>query len=195
LTLQFEGKQAHAADPDAGNNPIFPMAEFFSKWKELTDPESFDGMVLATPICINAGSHAFGVAAGSGEIGLTLRSWYNSDLQKLEQDLIAWAAELAQKAGVQLKHTIQDVFYATVNDPKIFRKCETAVHKAGLASMTLREPFRWSDDFGRYCSHVRTCYFGIGSGENAQPLHTPQYQWNNAVTETALKLFQTIIHE
>ena len=193
LVLQFQGKQAHAANPDGGNNPIFPMSAFFSKWNELTDPAAFDGMVLATPIYMNAGSHAFGVAAGSGEIGLTLRSWYNSDLEKLEQALLAWAETLAQQSGVLLTHKTQDVFYATVNDPKLFRRCETAIQKANLASMTLSQPFRSSDDFGRYCSHVRTCYVGIGSGENAQPLHTPNYQWNNAVTDTALKLFQTII--
>ncbi len=193
LVLQFHGKQTHAAEPNAGNNPIFPMAEFFSRWEELTNPTSFDGMVLATPIYMTAGSHAFGVAAGSGEIGLTLRSWYNSDLQRLEQSIIAWAVELAQKNDVTLTHKTQDVFYATVNDPKLFRRCETAIQKAGLAGIPLSEPFRSSDDFGRYCSQVRTCYIGIGSGENAEPLHTPQYQWNNAVTETALKLFQTII--
>lgn len=193
ISLQFHGKQAHAAYPDTGNNPIFPMAEFFSRWNELTDPTAYEGMVLATPIYITAGSHAFGVAAGNGEIGLTLRSWYNDDLQKLEDGLIQWAEELAQKTGTTLTHTTQDIFYATVNDPKIFRRCETAIQKAGLTAITLPEPFRWSDDFGRYCGHVRSCYFGIGSGENAQPLHTPQYQWNHAVTETALKLFQTII--
>lgn len=193
LVLEFTGKQAHAAYPQEGNNPVFPMAEFFSKWEQLTAPEGFDGMVLATPIYVTAGSEAFGVAAGSGKIGLTLRSWFNADLEKLEQNLLDWAQSLADKAGVTLTHKTQDVFYATVNDPKIFRKCQQAAQKAGLAQAMLSEPFRWSDDFGRFCAKVRTCYFGIGGGENANALHTPQYSWNNAVTETALKLFQTII--
>ena len=193
LVLNFIGKQAHAAYPHEGNNPIFPMAEFFSQWEQLTDPNNFEGMVLATPIYVTAGSEAFGVAAGSGQIGLTLRSWYNTDLKKLEQALLVWAQALSEKAGIQMTHKTQDVFYAVVNDPKIFRKCETAAKKADLSVMVLSEPFRWSDDFGRYCSKARTCYFGIGSGENSQPLHTPQYSWNNAVTQTAIKIFQTII--
>lgn len=193
LVLQFQGKQAHAAHPDTGNNPIFPIAEFFNDWNKLMNSAVFDGMVMATPIYMNAGSHTFGVAAGSGEIGLTLRSWYNTDLKKLEQDIIERAEKLAARFGIAVAHKTQDVYYAIVNDPKLFRRCETAISKAGLSSFTLPEPFRWSDDFGRYCSYVRTCYIGIGSGENAQPLHTPQYQWNHAVTETALKLFQTII--
>lgn len=193
LVLQFQGKQSHAANPDGGNNPIFPMAEFFSHWDELTDSAEYDAMVMATPIYMSAGSHAFGVAAGNGEIGLTLRSWYNADLKTLEESIIHRAQDLAQRYAITVTHNIQDVFYAIVNDPKLFRRCETAIAKAGLSSTVLKEPFRWSDDFGRYCSHVRTCYIGIGSGDNAQPLHTPQYQWNNAVTEAALKLFQTII--
>jgi len=193
VVLEFHGTQAHAADPNAGKNPIFPMAEFFARWEELTDPASYDGMIMATPIYMTAGSHAFGVAAGNGEIGLTLRSWYNDDLQKLEDRLIAWANQLAEKAGIRFTHKTQDVYYAIVNDPKRYRRCETAARKLGLQTVMLPEPIRSSDDFGRYCSHVRTCFIGIGSGEDAQPLHTPQYQWNNAVTETALKLFQTII--
>ncbi len=193
LTLHFCGKQAHAADPEAGNNPIFPMAELFAQWNALTDPAAYEGMVLATPIYMTAGSQAFGVAAGSGEIGLTLRSWYNSDLQKLEQSIIACTEEIAERSGIQVTYNTHDVFYATVNDPKIYRKCEMAAQKAELETVKLSEPFRSSDDFGRYCSKVRTCYIGIGSGENAPLLHTPQYQWNHAVTNTALKLYQTII--
>lgn len=195
LVLEFAGRQAHAAYPDEGCNPVFPMAEFFNHWEDITDPEQFDAMAFATPIYVNAGSEAFGVAAGSGQIGLTLRSWYNADLKKLEQALIERAEALGQKAGITVTHRTQDVFYATVNDPKIFRKCQQAAQKAGLTSVMLSEPFRWSDDFGRFCSVARTCYIGIGSGENAAALHTPQYSWNNAVTETALNLFKTIINQ
>ena len=54
LVLEFTGKQAHAAYPQKGNNPIFPMAEFFSKWEQLTDPNNFEGMILATPICTSS---------------------------------------------------------------------------------------------------------------------------------------------
>ena len=38
LRLQFEGSQSHAAYPENGRNPIFPMAAFFENWQALTDP-------------------------------------------------------------------------------------------------------------------------------------------------------------
>ena len=273
LILRFEGSQSHAAYPENGRNPVFPMAAFFSRWQALTDPSLYGGMVLATPVCVTAGSRSFGVAAGSGEIDLTLRAWRDGDLKRLaalvkitaqqlalqagigfryeEQDVFpatvkdpaqyegltlatpvcvaagtrsfgvaagsgeidltlrAWrdedmkklqegiadaARELAASAGITLTVSEEDVFPATVNDPALLEMLKTAAEKAGLQTLTPREPFRWSEDFGHYGACCPACFCGFGAGEDAAGLHTPDYRWNDAVTESAVKLFSELIH-
>ena len=193
LRLQFEGSQSHAAYPENGRNPIFPMAAFFENWQALTDPAQYGGFVLATPVCFTAGSRSFGVAAGGGEIDLTLRAWRDADLEKLTASAVGIAEALALRAGVKLTHTVQDVFPATVNAPELYDKVETAAKEAGLRCLTPAEPFRWSEDFGHYGAHCPAFFCGIGAGEDAPGLHTPDYTWNSAVTEAAVRLFSTLI--
>ena len=193
LRLLFEGSQSHAAYPENGRNPIFPMAAFFENWHALTDPAQYGGFVLATPVCFTAGSRSFGVAAGSGEIDLTLRAWRDADLEKLTASAVAMAGALAEQAGVKLTHTVQDVFPATVNAPELYGKVETAAEAAGLRCLTPAEPFRWSEDFGHYGAHCPAFFCGVGAGEDAPGLHTPDYTWNSAVTEAAVRLFSTLI--
>lgn len=193
LRLLFQGSQSHAAYPENGRNPIFPMAAFFERWRSMTDPARYGGMVLATPVCLSAGSRSFGVAAGSGEIDLTLRAWRDADLEKLEAAMIDTAAVLASGAGVGLSHEEQDVFPATVNDPALLDKVESAAGRAGLQCMTPPEPFRWSEDFGRYGARCPAFFCGIGAGTEAPGLHTPDYRWNSAVTDAAIRLFSALI--
>ena len=194
LRLIFEGSQTHAAYPENGKNPIFPMAAFFGQWQALTDPKQYGGLVLATPVCFSAGSPSFGVAAGSGEIDLTLRAWYDADLEKLVSGAVQTASMLADRAGVKLTAAEQDVFPATVNAPALYGKVEAAARQAGLDCLTPPEPFRWSEDFGHYGAHCPAFFCGIGAGEDTPGLHTPDYRWNDAVTEAALKLFTNLIH-
>ncbi len=193
LILRFEGSQTHAAYPENGKNPVFPMAALFSRWQELTDPAAYRGLTMATPIYMTAGARAFGVAAGSGELGFTLRAWYDGDLEKLARGFENSARRLAAEAGIGLSLEEQDVFPATVNDPGLYKRLETAAAQAGLPCLTPEEPFRWSEDFGHYGSRCPAFFCGIGGGEGAAGLHTPAYRWNAAVTEAALRLFSKLI--
>ena len=193
LILAFSGTQSHAAYPENGVNPIFPMSAFFSHWDELTSPDNYRGLVLATPVCFTAGSRSFGVAAGSGEIDLTIRAWYDEDLAKLEVSAVSLASSLCEKSGVSFSCKSQDVFPANVNSPELYDVVKAAAMRAQLDCLTPHEPFRWSEDFGWYGSKTKSFMCGIGGGEDAPGLHTPAYRWNDEVTKSALRLFSEII--
>lgn len=193
LILRFEGSQSHAAHPEKGRNPIFPMAAFFARWAELTEPTRYEGMVLATPVGLRAGARAFGVAAGDGEIDLTLRAWRDADLAKLTQKAVALANELAAETGVSVLTQEQDVFPATRNAPELYPLVQGAARRAGLDVEIPPEPFRWSEDFGHYGKRCRAFFCGIGAGKDAADLHTKDYRWNDAVSEAALRLFSELI--
>lgn len=193
LILRFEGSQSHAAYPENGKNPVFPMAALFNEWRRLTDPSLYAGLTMATPIYMTAGSPSFGVAAGGGELGFTLRAWYEEDLRRLENGLLDTAAALAAEAGIKLSHAERDVFPATVNAPALYDRVAAAAGEAGLPCLTPAEPFRWSEDFGRYGARCPAFFLGIGGGEDAPGLHTLAYRWDDRVTEAALRLFSKLI--
>jgi len=193
LIIKYDGLQSHAAYPDNGKNPIFPMAELFGRWGELTGEGLYRGMTLITPVGMTAGSESFGVAAGSGEIYLTLRAWYDDDLEKLERAVRELSSRCAEKYGVRVSFEERDGFAATVNSPALCESVVCAAERAGLECVFPDEPMRWSEDFGRYGRRTDAFMLGIGAGENAAGLHTADYRWNDAVSRAAIPLFINIL--
>ena len=192
LILSFTGVQSHAAYPENGKNPVFPIAEVLCRLPEIGDPAHFQGMTLITPVGVSAGSRAFGVSAGRGELCLTLRAWYDRDLEALEEAVWETACRASEKTGVTVTREETEVFSATRNDSQLLRIAAQAAEAAGLPVIRPEEPFRWSEDFGRYGARTRAFYFGVGSGENAPGLHTPGFTWNDSVTRSALALLTAL---
>ncbi|HAH74483.1 MAG TPA: amidohydrolase, partial [Butyricimonas virosa] len=46
--------------------------------------------------------------------------------------------------------------------------------------------------FGLFTQQYKGAMFGLGSGENCPPLHSPQYDFPDEVIETGATLFYTI---
>jgi len=193
LSVRFAGKQSHAAYPELGNNPVYPMGQLIACLPELTDPADYRGMTLLTPVFMQAGAEAYGVSAGEGKLCFTLRAWYDEDLNRLEERIVSCAKELAEQAGITVLTENRDVFSASMNDREALAAVRKAAEHAGLPVFELKDPMRWSEDFGRFGAGTKTCMVGIGGGSDAAGLHTPEYRWNKAVTETAVRLLGHLI--
>ena len=117
----------------------------------------------------------------------------DADLEALTARVTALAGELAAEAGVKLRVEERDVFPATHNSAALYPLAEAAAKRAGLETEIPAEPFRWSEDFGHYAKQAPAFFFGIGGGRDAAGLHTPDYRWNDAVSEAAIWIFSELI--
>ena len=86
-------------------------------------------------------------------------------------------------------------FPATINDQACVSKIRNAAGSLGLKVKTPREPFRWSEDFGYYLQETKGAFFGIGTGEKRSGLHTAEYEFNDEIMETAIKIYMELINE
>jgi len=59
----------------------------------------------------------------------------------------------------------------------------------------LKQPFKWSEDFGHFLEKYKGAIFGIGSGEDHPDLHNPDYDFPDEIIEPAIRLFHSIISE
>lgn len=189
LTLTFSGMPTHAAYPENGINPGFAAARLVAALPELTRCTQGRGLTMATLIGARIGTKAFGSAAGSAEVWLTLRAWKEADMQALRLSIVQAARSAVQQDGVGIAETVCDVFPATVNDNELLAKLEQICRMEGLDCETLPEPFRWSEDFGYYGIHTRAVMVGIGAGQNWPQLHTADYCFNDDIIFHALSLF------
>lgn len=192
MTVTFTGTPTHAAYPEDGRNPGYAAARLIAALPELTGKDRYRGLAMATLIGADIGGKAFGTAAGSAEVRLTLRAWHEDDLKAMITAIRDRAAAEAAGDDVKTAFSFCDIFPATVNEPDALQRLESACRRAGLDSMDIAEPFRWSEDFGYYGRYAGAAMAGIGVGEEWPQLHTENYTFNDQIIPKALALFSEL---
>ncbi|MDD3192712.1 MAG: M20/M25/M40 family metallo-hydrolase [Oscillospiraceae bacterium] len=188
VTLRFTGRAAHAAYPEHGLSPAPVVGRFLCDLPALADPAQFRGMSLCTVIGVQMGEKAFGAAAASAQVWLTLRGEHDDDLDRLRHLVLERAGELAADCGLGFEISEQDVFPATENAPacaaKVLERC---------GGVLLKQPMRWSEDFGHYLHHCAGAFFGIGAGTGHPPLHTADYEYPDELLAPTVEAFWQLI--
>lgn len=195
MEISLCGAPTHAAYPENGRNPSAAVALLALKIPEYAEALSkkHSCMTLATIVGMRTGERAFGVAASEGKLWVTLRSEKGEAMDALTEYSRSYAAELAERDGLEFCAELFDVFPATENSGEVLKDIAAALDKNGIQYKYLDEPFRWSEDFGHYCRRVPSCFFGIGSGENTAPLHTAGYIYPEKLAKITAEVFYAIL--
>lgn len=193
LTVRMTGRRSHASEPEKGINPSFALTALVSHVESLLK-EPHQGLVLCTVVNISVGQKDFGISAGEGEVSMTLRADREAEMDALEAGIREEAARLAQANGLEVEFEVSDPFPETVSSAECVRRVETAAQGLQLPLLQMEAPWRASEDFGYYTREFPGAIFYIGSGETWPPLHTPEYEFNDAILGTAVDMFLAIYH-
>ena len=196
LSMRFEGRQSHASLPEEGINPAFAIARIIEHLESLRDIAArleLQGEVLCTIIQVDIGEKAFGTAAGSGLLRLTLRAQYEQELGRLQQYIEKQARAESARYGLHYSSEESDVFPETVNHAESIQKVAAACDQLGIPIRHLPDAFRGSEDFGYYLKDCKGCIFFIGSGEESPGLHTTAFDFPDEIIEPAVEIFKTLI--
>ena len=196
LKLTWQGWTAHASQPEFGRNPALAIAEALQHSQSLNRPDPSDPEFrLVTPIHVRVGSLAYGVAAGDGELHLTLRSWTDTGLEQLVSSIVTFCQELAQRDGLDLKSETTQQFAANNNDVTIANVVRQAALEADLKLIELPEPLKGGEDFGLFTARFPCCMALIGAGENSPALHNPDYDFPDELLEPGVRLMDRIVRQ
>ena len=193
LKLIFDGVTAHASQPETGHSPqhvLSALIDIFGKKAEMLRSEKPLTMMTMTHAIL--GEETFGVAPAHAEIWLTLRSFDNDKLQHLTADVVQLCAMVAEKQGFQFSSSIHEAFPATINTDEQVEMISAAASALRLDCQYLDEPFRWSEDFGRFAEVCPIGMFGLGCGEDHLPLHNPDYVFEDDIIETGINIFEKL---
>ena len=194
LKLIFDGATSHASQPEKGNNPqrmITTLLDAFQKKYENLKKDKYRTTLTVTHVVI--GEETFGVTPGHAEIWLTLRSQDDNSLKKLTDSTIALSEYVAKEFKLKFSHSIHEAFNATMNSSKEADIVEQAAKELKLSVNNIKEPFPWSEDFGRFGSLCPACLFGIGCGFEHEPLHSPTYEFEDEIIDTGIDIFEKIV--
>lgn len=191
LIVHFRGKESHASDPEEGNNPCSALCDLERYIRTLL-AAPHKGMILCTIVNIKAGSRDFGVSAGDGEIAMTLRAEYESEMEDLETAIRKKACEYASRDGLMVSFETADPFPETRNDTRCLSKVVSCASMLGDQLIYMTKLWRASEDFGWYLKQCPGAIFYIGNGEDYPPLHTCGYDFNDSILEKAVDLFSAL---
>ena len=189
LHLAFGGLCSHASSPESGRNPSGVIAETLLKAQEVSGHGAFQGMVLCTPVGMRAGNGDFGIAAGEGELSLTLRAEYEEEMRVLEERILAFAKARAAREGLTFSWERKEYFPQTRNTGPAAARVRAAAASLGRPAIEMKDLWRASEDFGYYTKVTDGAIFYIGAGEDTPALHTPAYDFNDHILGSALEMF------
>ena len=195
LKLIFDGKTAHASQPETGKNPSELMAvlihQLEKKRELLKELKPLTTFVITHAVL---GEETFGVAPGHAEIWLTLRSFDDKNLELLADQVIALCQAKANDYLFDFQFSMHEAFAATNSDDTNVTIIENAAKRLGLSLGHLTEPFRWSEDFGRFGAVCPIGFFGLGAGYAQPALHNPEYDFPDSILEMGINMFMEIIN-
>ena len=194
LEISMHGTPSHAAYPETGKNPGPALAKLLLDVQELTEQvNEREGFVLMTLIGLETGSASYGVAASEGVLRLTVRGEREAVFDSYVGRINELAKKTAKDAGVTVEIRQIERFPATENHAENVEKLRVCAGKLGLTVEELREPMRWSEDFGWYIMKTKGAFFGVGDGENYAQLHTQDYEFPDAIMENAVRMFAGLV--
>ncbi|WP_017731592.1 amidohydrolase [Nafulsella turpanensis] len=196
LSLRLKGCTSHAAEPEKGRNPAKALANIMLELQALPEQKNtWKDLVLVTPVYARLGEKAYGTSAGYAEFGATLRTIHEEDMVLLSQRAHEIIEKYCKAEKLSCECNYLEDFPATVNQAEPLAYVRKAIESTGLQNTLLKEPFRWSEDFGHYHKSCPTTFVGLGAGEKQAPLHHPDYDFPDAIIGKGLQLFTGIIRE
>ena len=152
-----------------------------------------DGLLLCTVTGIRLGSGDFGISPGEGEVCLTLRAEYETELKALEEGILTFAEELCETAGIRIEHSLHDCFPETRNHEASLAKIIRAAQDLQIPVIQMEKLWRASEDFGWYLKECPGAIIYIGNGERYPALHTEEFDFNDNILETGVDLFAGLV--
>ena len=194
MVIKLFGSTSHAAHPEQGRSPVNVVSGLLTGLTELPNlRETFDDFCLVTIIHARIGERAFGTTPDEAVVMATLRSYLDSDMVKLTRNAERLVQELCRQNRIEWEWEYTEVYPATLNDSRTHDLVKTAARFAGCEFIEFAEPFRWSEDFGRFTQKYPGAVFGIGVGVEHAGLHHNDYDFNDKIIPSAIAVFLNII--
>lgn len=189
MSMFFTGTPSHASDPGLGRNPAFAIARMITAIPKLYRAEDYTGLVLCTIIQADVGEPAFGTAASTGVLRVTIRGQHEREMDILQDRLNMLAYGLASEYGLEYHTEFCDYFPENVNHDESVDKICGICKELGIPVHEFEFPKRGSEDFGYYTKAAMGAYFNVGAGDISAH-HTVTYDFPDAVMPTAFAVFK-----
>ena len=196
LAITLAGKPAHASAPESGRSPMAALAALMPALTglgrgTLDDPD----FALVTVTHARMGAPAFGIAPGEATLFATLRTLSDGAMAALVNAALDLVARTARTHELTFEHRFEDVFGHCVNDTEATAVLRRTLDRLGMAHGPQGQPWRASEDFGRFGHGAKAAMFVLGAGRGHAALHHPDYDFPDDLIGQGVRIFEAVAHE
>ncbi|WP_323763861.1 amidohydrolase [Marinovum sp.] len=190
MEITLRGREAHASEPENGVSPMPALARLMPALTALGRGRIEEARFASVTLTYaRLGRPAFGVAPGEAVLMATLRTRVDSEMQALCDAALALVQETAAACGLSAEVAWHDVFHHCENDPEATALLQASLDALGMAHDHAGCPMRASEDFGRFATVAKSAMLFLGAGAAHPALHTPEYDFPDALIAPAVRLF------
>lgn len=194
VKIAMTGWTSHAADPGSGRSPAGALARLIPALDAL-GPGGAMGpdFALTTVTHAHLGEACFGIAPGAAEVWVTLRTRDDAAMADLHARAVALATDICASEGVDCAISVHEAFAAVVNDAGAADSIARACAAMDVPCADDPAPQLFSEDFGQFAALGPTAIFWLGAGEDCPALHTPRYDFPEALLPIGTGIFETAV--
>jgi metal-dependent amidase/aminoacylase/carboxypeptidase family protein len=193
MRIVLTGRTAHASAPEAGASPMHALSALMPALTALGSGDVVDeSFAMVTVTHVNMGEPAFGVAPGQGEVWATLRALTDRRMARLCVDAER-LARAAGDSGLGVTIDYHDIFEHCENAPAAVAHLRRALEAENVPADSAGLPWRASEDFGRFGKTARCAMLFLGAGENHPGLHSPDYDFPDALIGIGAAVFMRTV--
>ena len=195
LRVHLSGRTAHASTPQNGLSPAPTVVRLMQSLPAMASHHAFpsDEFALATLTHVNLGGTAFGVAPGEAVVQATLRTLRDDRMEDLVARAETEVQEAAETYGLGWETGYSEVFAACANHADAVADLRAALDETGTPHSADGQPWRPSEDFGRFADLAPSAMFFLGSGVDQPPLHAPDFDFPDDLIPCGARIFGKVL--
>lgn len=186
FSISFTGRGGHGGHPHAANDPTIPAGLLVQSLQSIVSKNvnPFDEAVVSINLLTSGDTGALSVVPETATLeGMT--KWYDREVQGLlERRIAEQVGGIAAAFGMVHKLTYEKLYPPTINSPEGAERLANAAEKVlGVQNVSRSiRPSMGSEDFAFFLEKRPGAYFRLGQGRPEAFLHSPHYDFNDAVT-------------
>ena len=123
-----------------------------------------------------------------------LRTLGTEEMNGISRRVQEMAEFIAETNNLECRISWTDEFPVTENSAEAVSTVLSAAGNLGLRIVQPDDPFPWSEDFGHFTKNYPGALFGLGTGDEAPALHSPEFDFPDELIPTGVKILIEIIN-
>lgn len=191
--ILIKGRQAHAAYPHAGIDPIVVGAQIVTALQTIASRE----IDPADPVVVTVGQFhagtAYNIIPGTAALAGTYRTLNNGIRQAMPDRIRRIAEGVCAAAGATCDLIFKEGTPSVMNDREFMKLVEEVGKETLGADNVIQIPHSsmGAEDFAVYLEHAPGAMFRLGLG-NVSPIHTPTFNFDDRALPIGVELFARI---